>query len=302
MDISSTPPGFIGSGYGDGDFSSQCSSCGREIYKKLLSVVKFVQDADALIRSSVPMPGTILDPAVGVPTLITSRSRRTFANRMIEQDLRDEIFDLLVPQKHPRPTMETVRDAIQKFLRSKERVRQVANPSGRGRADPQPPAKLCIRKMMSRYWENFSPFALDLCGAVMRQGVFIEKMCNIDWLHSPSAKDTMARLITKYHRFMTLMAQHPKEVLVPTLDVDLAWHTHQLSPSAYYHYTQKKCYKFIDHDDKIDEHKLGNAFEFTTKAYQRKYGEIYSECTCWYCEGKVFPVAVCDKYNCSPAT
>lgn len=30
--------------------------------------------------------------------------------------------------------------------------------------------------MMSRYWDNSSPFALDLVGAVVRQGTFFQKM------------------------------------------------------------------------------------------------------------------------------
>lgn len=221
---------------------------------------------------------------------------------MIERDLRENISNLLRPAEHPHPTMDTVRHSVEKFLRDKKRVRNAANPSGRGPSSALPPAKLCIRKMMGRYWENFSPFALDLCSAVMRQGVFIDKMVNIDWLHSPSAKETMDRLIIKYHRFISLMGLHPNEVLVPTLDVDLAWHTHQLSPVAYYTYTRKKCSKFIDHDDKIDEDKLGEAFEFTTKAYQRRYDEIYSECTCWYCEGRFLSLSTCRSSNCSSNT
>jgi hypothetical protein len=141
--------------------------------------------------------------------------------------------------------------------------------------------------MMSRYWENFSPFALDLCGAVMRQGVFIDKMVKLDWLHSPSAPETMTRLINKYVNFMTLIKRYPKQIAVPTLDIDLAWHTHQLNPPSYYSYTTRATAKFIDHDDKIEEGKLNEAFEWTSKTYQQDFHEIYSECTCWYCEGIV---------------
>jgi len=42
--------------------------------------------------------------------------------------------------------------------------------------------------------------------------------------------------------------------------------------------------QFIDHDDKIEETKLSTAFEWTSKTYQKLYDELYSECTCWYCE------------------
>lgn len=94
----------------------------------------------------------------------------------------------------------------------------------------------------------------------------------------------MTRLITKYKRFAKIMATYPNEVAVPTLDVDLAWHTQQLSPSAYTHWIYAKTRLLIDHDDKIDEDKLSTAFEWTSKMYQELFGEVYSECTCWYCE------------------
>jgi Glycine-rich domain-containing protein-like len=144
-------------------------------------------------------------------------------------------------------------------------------------------AKIAFRRMMSRYWDNSSPFALDLVGAVIRQGTFISKMHSIDWVRSPTAPSTMTRLLTKYLRFIDLMAAHPLETLVPTLDIDLAWHTHQLSPPAYYAYTVLKTKRFINHDDKIEQTTLNNAFETTSQIYQKEYNELYSECVCWYC-------------------
>lgn len=144
--------------------------------------------------------------------------------------------------------------------------------------------KIAIRRMMSRYWDNSSLFALDLVGAVIRQCSFIEKMHSIDWIHSPAATSTMARLVQKYTRYIDIIASNPNHTAVPTLDVDLAWHTHQLYPPSYYYYTVAKTARFIDHDDKIEETALSTAFEWTSKTYQKTYDELYSECTCWYCE------------------
>lgn len=96
--------------------------------------------------------------------------------------------------------------------------------------------------------------------------------------------DTMERLIAKYQRFIDIMAYYPSQMAVPTLDVDLAWHTHQLSPQPYYAFTTTQTSKFIDHDDKVSEEKLNAAFEWTSKTYQERYNDVYSECTCWYCE------------------
>ena len=83
--------------------------------------------------------------------------------------------------------------------------------------------KIAIRRMMSSYWENSSMFSIDLVGAVIRQGSFIEKMHSIDWIGSPVAIPIMDKLIQKYERYVDILAKHPGHVAVPTLDVDLAW-------------------------------------------------------------------------------
>jgi hypothetical protein len=99
----------------------------------------------------------------------------------------------------------------------------------------------------------------------------------------------MGRLLKKYGRFVEILSAYPDEAVVPTLDIDLAWHTHQLSPQSYYNYMVNAASCFVDHNDKVDEDKLGTAFAWTSKTYQDKYDEVYSECTCWYCECKKFP-------------
>ncbi|KAL1652218.1 hypothetical protein SLS58_000345 [Diplodia intermedia] len=150
---------------------------------------------------------------------------------------------------------------------------------------PTPRERVSVRRMMSRYWKNHSIFGIDLVGAVVRQGTFIEKMHNIGWLFSPTVYSTAERLLRKYKNFFRIMAEYPKKMAVPTLDVDLAWHTHQTLPSNYYNFCQTNCNGvFIDHDDKVEEAKLDESFEWTSKTYQRLFGEPYSECTCWYCE------------------
>lgn len=284
---------LTGNGYGDSNLRYSCR-CGAEICKEYLSVAKFVEDTKALIGPARrPMPGTLLLPKTGTPAQpVTAYGRLehiTFPNRLLQSgcnSIRSTITGLTTHYARLYPTMSDVRREIEEVLRDKANVRQIdCVPSYRSRYLLPADSRIAVRKMMSRYWENFNLFALDLGGAVMRQGTFVEKMCKLDWLHSPSARDTMARLLTKYGRFMDIMKANPSQVAVPTLDVDLAWHTHQLSPSAYYRYTVNKMQRFVDHDDKIDDNTLSRQFEWTSKVYQDWYGEVYSECTCWYCEG-----------------
>ncbi|KAJ4319066.1 hypothetical protein N0V84_006519, partial [Fusarium piperis] len=288
-------PGLIGSGYGDGKLEFRCPNCSTLINKQLLSVAKFCNDSKNLLVKHYPMPGTILKTSSGVPQKWTRTPQqrwdhRTFPNLMIKLILSVKIHDLLT-QANPDqpPTMETVRKMIEdEVLMEQSSLRLIHESCGlfarKGRLGVPSISRMCIRKMMSRYWENFSPFALDLCGAVMRQGIFSEKMCKIDWLHSPTAPETMTRFCVKYGRFMGIMARNVSKVVVPTLDIDLPWHTHQLTPFAYYQYTTRIAGRYMRHDDKIEEGKLSEGFEWTSKEYQERYGEVYSECTCWYCE------------------
>lgn len=289
---SSERPGLIGAGYGDAKFRTRCPKCNTKVTKETLSVVKFCKDADSLVFKNRPMPGTILWPASGTPITMVNHTgnkmdQRMFPNRMIKHVLRTQIQGLFdSPDPEDPPTMETVRQLIEtQALMKQSAIKLIeGEPTKMGRVNISPFSKVVIRKMMSRYWENFSPFALDLRGAVMRQSIFSEKMCKLDWLHSPTARETMERCCTKYKRFIKIIAKNPRRVAVPTLDVDLAWHTHQLSPMSYYHYTTRKVFKFVRHDDKIEDDKLNDGFEWTSKVYQEMYDEVYSECTCWYCE------------------
>lgn len=274
-------------GFADKAFAVKCSGCGFQVNHGVLRLQKFRKDLDALTRENMPMPGTIL----GFKGLAESAERSDrvkfepfFPNRLIKAGLLKELLEITHRAQIETRDIVDVRVAVQHALKDRKIVTQANTKSFsktvlRGE-------RIAIRRMMSRYWENSSPFALDLVGAVLRQGTFVEKMAKIDWIHSPALESTMARLIRKYEVFFRIMADNPGHTAVPTLDVDLAWHTHQCSPSFYYAYSLAQMKdEFIDHDDKIDEGKLSDAFEWTSKRYQKLTGgEIYSECTCWYCE------------------
>ena len=280
---------MTGTGYGDRDFSYVCHKCGRTVNHDLLKVAKFKKEVENLIMRDWPLGGTILSVTTGGPDGPTqseaSSHSNTFPNRLISMGLRSKILELTNPNYYQLPDMNDVRNLIEDGIKDKNLVKHVNGKSGVQTGYLKSQERLAIRKMMSRYWENSSVFALELGGAVIRQSVFVDKMYGLDWLHSPAAKETMKRLLLKYQRFIQIMATYPLHVAVPTLDVDLGWHTHQLSPRPYYNYTMAKCKKFIDHDDKMAEDQLNEGFEWTSKTYQKLFQDVYSECTCWYCEG-----------------
>lgn len=142
-----------------------------------------------------------------------------FPNRMIKDGLSTDLLECTDVRENKPVTVNDIRAVLEKALANNDLVHMAANKVGKlDKAE-----KIAVRRMMSRYWDNSSTFALDLVGAVIRQGSFIEKMHSIDWIHSPAVGATMTRLIAKYGRYFEILAKFPTRVAVPTLDVDLAW-------------------------------------------------------------------------------
>ncbi|KAI9804703.1 MAG: hypothetical protein M1833_006778 [Piccolia ochrophora] len=124
----------------------------------------------------------------------------------------------------------------------------------------------------------------QLAEAVQRQDSFVDKMNVQLWIRSPALEGTLERARLRYEKFLKLFKWYPNTVLVPTLDVDLVWHTHQLSPSRYRSGTQKLAGRFINHDDKIAKDTLSSGMEKTKGLFRIRFGQEYETCTCWDCE------------------
>ncbi|KAJ5514492.1 hypothetical protein N7463_004044 [Penicillium fimorum] len=286
----------FGNGYADNSFEVKCVGCQHIIDHGRLKVAKFRKDLAATLYEDLPMPGSFIN-LNGIPDGPTGKIN----NRAIWYKL----FPTRVVQAAGKNLMEFTDGRVgwcENILRLKEQLELKLHDRkilmavhGFSGSNIHPAEKVHFRRMMSRYWENLGPFSLDLVGAVIRQGTFVDKMDQIDWLHSPTVFNTMDRLIKKYEVFFQIMLDNPRNMAVPTLDVDLAWHTHQLSPSRYYEHSTmspsiSNLHVFIDHDDKVDEGKLSDGFAWTSKMYRRATdGGIYSECTCWYCEATRTP-------------
>jgi hypothetical protein len=105
------------------------------------------------------------------------------------------------------------------------------------------------------------------------------------WLRSPSASYTLAQAASRYPKFLALFRLHPRTLLVPTLDIDLAWHTHQLSPAAYRVATVDLCGQFVDHDAGLAKEVLAGGWETTVRLWEARWGSAYKICMCWDCEG-----------------
>jgi len=129
-----------------------------------------------------------------------------------------------------------------------------------------------FKKLQSFYINNSTPFTVDLVRAVLRQLQFAKKMPLNTW----NKDDILNEAIIRYYKFLNLMKLYPGKLFVPTLDVDLVWHAHQLNPSDYHKFTLTNVGNFIDHNDNIEKPSLGNGFIETAQLWKQNYNEGYS--------------------------
>ncbi|KAG1766295.1 hypothetical protein EDD22DRAFT_750248, partial [Suillus occidentalis] len=76
------------------------------------------------------------------------------------------------------------------------------------------------------------------------------------------------------------MAESPASFFVPTLDIDLGWHTHQLMASRYQNDCLSLVGRYVDHDDKVEEGQLATSFDLTCRAWNDRYHVPYMHCGC----------------------
>ncbi|KAL4864375.1 hypothetical protein BDV12DRAFT_205754 [Aspergillus spectabilis] len=130
---------------------------------------------------------------------------------------------------------------------------------------------------------------------VERQCVFVDKMHAHRWIRSPAVEGTLRRAVDRYDKFLHLFRLYPNQFLVPTLDVDLAWHTHQCSAANYREFVTTRVRRFINHEDKIGRGTLDGGFTNAEQWYRLRFGEQYQVCLCWSCEAVLSAVEELDE-------
>lgn len=147
-----------------------------------------LSDAEHYLADNHTVPSAVLEPKVGMPIPQADGHapqgqtfrEATFPNRLLGFGMIEELRRLVRPGLQKPPTMENVRNIIQVTLEDNDAYGRIQE------LGKKPYNKILSRtervqskKMMSRYWDNYSIFALDLVGATVRQGVFVEKMYNV---------------------------------------------------------------------------------------------------------------------------
>ncbi|ERF76412.1 hypothetical protein EPUS_06970 [Endocarpon pusillum Z07020] len=129
-----------------------------------------------------------------------------------------------------------------------------------------------------------STLALGLREAIIRQTSFVDKMNAHLWIRSPALGGTLRRARSRYDNFLQLIRRHPTTMMVPTLDIDLVWHTHQCSAAEYRTAMLTLAGKFVNHDDSIVKSTLSGGFARTTALFRVHFAAEYPICGCWDCE------------------
>jgi hypothetical protein len=129
---------------------------------------------------------------------------------------------------------------------------------------------------------------------VQRQTSFVDKMHAQLWIRSPAVEGTLRRAGDRYENFLRLFRLYPGTMLVPTLDVDLVWHTHQCSAQDYAASVKRRTGRFINHDDKLGRGALHGGMEETKKLFFLRFGEEYERCLCWDCEAMLSVIEEAD--------
>ncbi|KAF8191589.1 hypothetical protein K438DRAFT_1591187 [Mycena galopus ATCC 62051] len=275
-----------GTGYLQQKFQKRCiaPACGFEIRRDSLALRKFAKDLATtrpdmetaeLLAGTVHTPSDVLNLGHGKhvkKTILNSHTpslrRPTGSTKTVISD--KEYADFLMEKGDYK--LEKVREILAMKMKA-------------------PRWGKLINRIMSAYVDD-KIFSVELVGAathhpiqILRQGSFVTKMHKLQWTKPgffDSAEDEIAlqHAIARYHAFLDLMSSSPASFFVPTLDIDLVWHTHQLMATNYSKDTIKYVGRFVDHDDKVEESQLATSFDLTCRGWKSRFGVQYTHCGC----------------------
>jgi hypothetical protein len=118
------------------------------------------------------------------------------------------------------------------------------------------------------------PFSIDLRAAVKRQIAFARKITSV-YPYDPVPENLLSDSQQRYAKFMNLVRVNQNPAIVPAVDIDLFWHTHQLTPSNYLPWCTHHIGFPINHNDSVSEGELTTSLDNTVSAWEVAYSEDY---------------------------
>lgn len=268
-------------GFAQTKFEHRCESCNMVFTKSNIGVRRFADEV-TLRRTGrkVYISETLLDPRTGT---MNTKEADAFTKRVFQY--LDDRFHIDTPI--PPEDVETMAKQLASGLQYKYETLSThlhmslqPDPNHITGSKPYPRIqRVCVA------YSHAGLSSLDLVGAILRQGAFITKMFELGWTlpgRFDHAKDLapLTRSVARYHAFLDVMTVHSTTFLVPTLDIDLAWHSHQLKGAAYRNDTMKYLGRTPNHDDNVDAFALSKGYDITAKVWRSRFGVPYSLCGC----------------------
>lgn len=141
-----------------------------------------------------------------------------------------------------------------------------------------------------------TPDGFDLVAAVQRQLRFSQSMHAARWLSLPRALRAalLGAALARYAQFLSLAAENRGVGIAPALDVDLAWHTHLLSPRRYAAWCLARAGsggakgRLVDHRDDLAPDVLARSADDAARLWKARFGVEYRVCLCRRCVGARF--------------
>ncbi|KNE64614.1 hypothetical protein AMAG_19255 [Allomyces macrogynus ATCC 38327] len=145
------------------------------------------------------------------------------------------------------------------------------------------------------------PWSMDLVRAVRRQQRFSSKIAmqlqhggvhNIYHVHTEA--------LVQYPKFLAMLVIKPRTSLVPTMAIDLAWHTHQLFPVTYAKHTMALAGRVVNHDDSddaISEALIAEGAKVMIEVWMEVYDEDYFAPNVSYATGGKYNVDTLDYHD-----
>ncbi|RWR77881.1 glycine-rich domain-containing protein 1 [Cinnamomum micranthum f. kanehirae] len=132
---------------------------------------------------------------------------------------------------------------------------------------------------IEKFSEDANDIKYDLISAVKRQSSFVYQVSR------PCMQDDrfLEGALARYKGFLYLIKRNLERFMnrfcVPTYDIDLIWHSHQLNPGSYCKDLVAAIGKVLEHDDTDSDRssgkKLNVGFEATTKQWEVTFGSRY---------------------------
>ncbi|ESR39448.1 hypothetical protein CICLE_v10024875mg [Citrus x clementina] len=156
---------------------------------------------------------------------------------------------------------------------------------------PEEPYELDLAKISSEDFsaelsglEKFTKY--DLVSAVKRQSPFFYQVSRSHFNNDVFLEEAVARYKGFLHLIKKNRERSIKRFCVPTYDIDLIWHTHQLHPDSYCKDMNKTLGKVLEHDDMDQDRtkgkKLDTGFSGTTKQWEETFGSRYPKAGAMY--------------------